>query len=219
MKNKRSRAIILLIAALAAGCSNWRGCGFRASGSEMLRLRQVLALKPGVAVADVGAGKGELTVALATEVGANGRVFSTDIDPESLEQIRAPVAEAKLDNVTVVQAQARDTGLPTNCCDAVVLRRVYHHLTNPADTDASLLRAVRSGGVLAVIDFPPFWFWPFPPAGVPANRRGHGVDAQLVTDEVTASGFELVRVMDDWPGRGPFGSYCALFRKPTQSPH
>jgi SAM-dependent methyltransferase len=219
MKRRRvSKGLILLVVILAAGCSNWRGCGFRASGPEMPRLRQVLGLKPGVSVADVGAGKGQVTLALAAEVGPSGHVFSTDIDPESLEQIRAAVAAEKLENVTVLRAQARDTGLPDNCCDAILLRRVYHHLTDPAETDASLLRALRPGGVLAVVDFPPFWFWPWAPAGVPENRGGHGVASPLVVDEVTAAGFQLLQVINDWPGRGPLSSYCAVFRKPPGSP-
>jgi hypothetical protein len=69
--------------------------------------------------------------------------------------------------------------------------------------------------VLAVIDFPPLlsWLWPWAPAGVPGNRGGHGVDARLVTQEVVASGFELVQVIEDWPGRWPLASYCAVFTK------
>lgn len=220
MRNRMGRtAIILLVLLVSAGCNNWRGPGFRASGPEMPRLRHVLALKPGMSVADVGAGKGEVTVALAAEVGPSGRVFSTEIDTEGLEQIRATVAAAALENVAVVQARARDSGLPANCCDAVLLRRVYHHLTDPAATNTSLLRALRPGGVLAIIDFPSTlsWLWPWPPQGVPRNRRGHGVEARLVTEEVVASGFEPVQIIDDWPGRGPLGSYCAVFRKPLDA--
>jgi hypothetical protein len=60
--------------------------------------------------------------------------------------------------------------------------------------------------VLAVIDFPPLvsWLWVL----------AHGVDARRVTEEVVTSGFELVQVIEDWPGRGPLGSYCVVFRKP-----
>jgi SAM-dependent methyltransferase len=172
-----------------------------------------------MSVADVGAGRGELTVALAAEVGPGGRVYSTEIDRESLEQIGAAVATARLANVTLVLAEVRDTGLPASCCDAIVLRRVYHHLADPVATNASLLRALRPGGVLAVIDFPPLlsWLWPWPPAGVPRSRGGHGVDARLVTEEVVASGFELVQVIEDWPGRWPLASYGALFRKRDES--
>jgi protein-S-isoprenylcysteine O-methyltransferase Ste14/SAM-dependent methyltransferase len=206
-------SIAVLIARLGSGA--WRGGGFHRDGPEMLRLREVLTLRPGMSVADVGAGQGDLTVALAAEVGPSGQVFSTDIDPQALEQIRARIAAAALRNVIVVQAYASDTGLRIDCCDAVVLRRVYHHLSDPAATNIQLLRAVRPGGVLAVIDFPPMlsWLWPWPPKGVPRNRNGHGVAAGLVVDEVTASGFALVNVIDDWPGRGPLESYCAVFRK------
>jgi SAM-dependent methyltransferase len=213
---KRLATAILLVLIASPGCESWRGGGFRLGGPEMPRLRDVLTLRPAMSVADVGAGRGELTVALAAEVGPSGQVFSTDVDPKALEQIRAQVAAAALRNVTVVQAHASDTGLPMNCCDAVVLRRVYHHLSDPAATNVDLLRAVRPGGMLAVIDFPPTlsWLWPWPPKGVPRNRNGHGVAAGLVVDEVSASGFELVKVIDDWPGRGPLESYCAVFRKP-----
>jgi SAM-dependent methyltransferase len=217
MRNRRSTAAIIFLAVvLGAGCGNWRGPGFRASGPEMPRLRHELALKPGMSVADVGAGGGELTVALASEVGPGGQVFSTDIDTQALEQIRALVAAAALQNVTVVQAHARDTGLPTHCCDAVVLRRVYHHLSDPLATNGDLLRVLRPGGVLAVIDFPPMlsWLWPWVPKGVPQNRGGHGVAVHLVVEELTASGFELVQIVEDWPGRWPLASYCVVFRKP-----
>ena len=219
---KRLATVILLVSipvsAAWLGGDTWRGGGFRAGGSEMPRLREVLTLRPGMSVADVGAGRGELTMALAAEVGPNGQVFSTDIDPIAVDEIRARALASALRNVTVVQAHTGNTGLPKNCCDAVVLRRVYHHLSAPAATNAELLGAVRAGGVLAVIDFPPAlsWLWPWPPKGVPTNRNGHGVVAGLVVDEVTASGFELVKVIDDWPGRGPLGSYCAVFRRASQ---
>jgi SAM-dependent methyltransferase len=217
MSRGRLLATIILLAVISGlGCDTWRGPGFRPGGPEMPRLRHVLTLKPGMSVADVGAGRGEVTVALAAEVGPSGHVFSTDIDTQALEQIRARVAAAELQNVTVLQAHARDTGLPINCCDAVLLRRVYHHLTDPGATNIGLLRALRPGGVLAVIDFPPTfsWLWPWPPKDTPRNRNGHGVEARLVVEEVTASGFELVEVIGGWPGRGPLESYCAVFRKP-----
>ncbi len=205
--------IVVILAGLAF--DRGRGGGFSATGPEMPRLRQVLNLKPGVSVADVGAGGGDLTLALAAEVAPGGRVFSSDIDPNALDEIRGRVAAASFHNVTLIQAGAGTTGLPVNCCDAIVLRRVYHHLNDPGATNADFLRSMRPGAVLAVIDFPPTlaWLWPWPPPGVPKNRNGHGVRADAVVGEVTASGFELVQLFDDWPGRGPLGSYCAVFRK------
>ena len=205
MRRGNAAAIALVFSAFSAGCGSWSGGGFRADGPEMPRLRQVLTLETGKVVADVGAGEGGLTVALAREVGSTGRVFSTEIDPERLRGLREAVAAARLDNVTVVEASIGQTGLPSNCCDAIVLRRVYHHLADPKGINDSLLRSLRPGGVLAVIDFPPPFF---------LGRGSFGVPAKAVIGEVTASGFQLIRVSDDWPGRGPLGSYAVLFRKP-----
>jgi ubiquinone/menaquinone biosynthesis C-methylase UbiE len=205
MHRGSSAAIALVFSAACTGCGSWSGFGFHADGPEMARLRQVLALEAGSVVADVGAGKGELTFALAGEVGSNGRVFSTEIDAKRLKQLRESAAAARLGNVTVVEAQSRETGLPPNCCGAIVLRRVYHHLTDPSSINASLLRSLRPGGVLAVIDFPPPFFW---------SRGSLGVPAKTVISEVTGNGFELLRLIDDWPGRGPLKSYCVVFRKP-----
>jgi ubiquinone/menaquinone biosynthesis C-methylase UbiE len=200
-----SAAVAVVVLALCAGCQ-WTGFGFRAAGAELPRLREVLAIENGSVLADVGAGKGELTYALASEVGEKGHVFSTEIDPGRLRGLREAVA--KLDNVTVVEASVSETGLPPDCCDAIVLRRVYHHLTDASGINASLLRSLRPGGVLAVIDFPPPVFF---------SRGSFGVPAKTVIDEVTSRRFELLALIDDWPGRGPLGSYCVVFRRPAHS--
>src|SRR5687767_12210654 len=137
MSNGIATAGAFVLALTCAGCGSWSGFGFQAAGPEMPRLRQVLSLKPGMVVADIGAGKGLLTLALAREVGSSGRVFSTEIDPARLRRLREAVGEAKLDNVTVVQGQSRETGLAPNCCEVIVLRRVYHHLSEPSSINAS----------------------------------------------------------------------------------
>jgi ubiquinone/menaquinone biosynthesis C-methylase UbiE len=157
-------------------------------------------------VADVGAGKGQLTLALAGAVGSAGHVFSSEIDQARLRALREAVGEARLSNVTVVEAKTSESGLPAGCCDAIVLRRVYHHLTDPVATIASLRRALRPGGLLAGIDIPPLFFLP--------NRSSLGIAPQIVINEVTAGVFEKLQLHMDWPGRGPFASYCVLFRKP-----
>ena len=138
-------------------------------------------------------------------MGSSGRVFSTEIDPARLTRLRDAAGRAGLENVTVVEAQSRETGLPPNCCEAIVLRRVYHHLSEPSSINASLLQSLRPGGVLVIIDLPPPFSW---------LRGSLGVPAQAVIDEVKASGFESVRLISDWPGRGPLQSYCAVFRRP-----
>ena len=205
MRRGSAQVVALMFSAVCAGCESWSGFGFRAESREMPRLRQVLTLETGRVVADVGAGKGELTFALAREVGSKGHIFSTEIDPERLRWLREAVVASKLDNVTVVEASISETGLSPNCCDAIVLRRVYHHLTDPSGVNAGLLRSLRPGGVLAVIDFPPPFF---------LSRGQFGVPAETVIREVVSGGFGLLRLIEDWPGRGPLESYCAVFRKP-----
>jgi SAM-dependent methyltransferase len=199
------RALTLLAAALLSGCDGHTGGGFDANGPEMPRLRQALALRAGMVVADVGAGKGQLTLALAGAVGSAGHVFSSEIDPARLRALRETAAGAGLSNVTIVEAKANESGLPAGCCDAIVLRRVYHHLTDPLATIASLRGALRPGGLLVVIDIPPLFFLP--------DRSSLGIAPRIVINELTASGFEELQLYTDWPGRGPFASYCALFRK------
>ena len=204
--------LALLIASLISGCSNWSGFGFDAQGPELPRLRQLLGVRPGMIIADIGAGEGELSAALAAEVGASGRIYATEIDPDRVKALRAKFAREKLGNVIVVEAAAAETRLPRECCDAVVVRRAYHHFSAPMEINGSVLAALRPGGQLAIIDLPPLWPWA--PAGAPPQRKGHGVESSAVVQEVTQSGFLLVEVARDWPGPRFLGTYCALFRKP-----
>ena len=208
----RLMAVAMIVSVAAAGL--W-GCG--RGRADANRLAVMLGVRPGMVVADVGAGGGGMTVVMAGLVGPKGRVFSTDINRRALARIRRAVVAARLDNVTVIKASASDTGLPANCCDAIFLSRVYHHLTDPADTNRSLLRALRPGGKLAVLDFRPtllLWLWT--PKGLPANRHGHGVDPVTVAGEVTHAGFEFLQADDPWPGSWFISSYCLLFEKPPQ---
>src|SRR4029453_3121340 len=154
--NRVRRALpLLLVVFVLPACSNWTGFGFHAQGPYLPRIRHALGLKPGMTIADIGAGKGELSAALAVEVGPGGKIFATDVDRGRVEALGEKFAREKLAHVVVVEGGGSDTRLPPACCDAIVLRRVYHHLTDPAGINASLLRSLRAGGVLAVIGFPP----------------------------------------------------------------
>ena len=175
---------------------------------EIERLGQVMQWKPGSVVADVGAGDGSYSFAAAERVGASGRIYSTEIDPEKLKSLRAEVAKRKLENVTVVEGTADDTKLPPACCDAIFLRHVYHHLTQPTEFDESLARSLKPGGRLAIIDFPPEANSE-PVPGVPKNRGGHGVPQKIMVDELTSAGLQVEKTINDWSGR----DYCIIFVK------
>ena len=91
---------------------------------EVPQLAEVLAIKPGRTVADVGSGGGAMSLAFANWLGTDGRVYATDIRPEQLAEIRAAVAREGLSNVVVLEGATRSTNLPIECCDAIFLRDV-----------------------------------------------------------------------------------------------
>lgn len=173
---------------------------------EAPQLMELLGLKPGMTVADVGTGGGAMAMVLGRLVG-DGRVYATDITERSLTMTREYAKKEGLTNVTVIESGAASANLPTGCCDALFLRNVYHHLTEPAAFNASLHAAAKPGARLAIIDAAPGKNSELPP-GVPANRGGHGVPAAVVIDELTAAGFAHVRTIQGWP---PGGEYPTVF--------
>jgi ubiquinone/menaquinone biosynthesis C-methylase UbiE len=173
---------------------------------EVKLLGALMEWKPGTIVADIGAGDGRYAFAAAEAVGPSGKVFATEIDTQKLAELRAEVAKRHLKNVIVVESKEADTNLPAGCCDAIFLRRVYHHLIKPADFDAGLWRSLKPGGRLAIIEFPPRSGLE-PVEGVPANRGGHGIPQKVLLEELASAGFQSVKIVDDWPAN----DYCVLF--------
>ena len=182
-------------------------------------IAEMLAIRPGGTVADIGAGHGQMAVRMAEKVGPTGRVFATEIDPALIGQISQRVRNAGLNNVTVVTATPTDSGLPADCCDAAYMIGVYHHITDPGATDASIFRALKPGSRLLINDFPPtIWLALFKVKGVPANRGGHGVREYIVINEITAAGFrEVNETHPCHPGFLIRDNYCLIFSKPADS--
>src|SRR5262249_23109321 len=160
-----------------------------ALASEEARLFAALALKPGMRVADVGAGDGEWSEKLAREVGEAGHVFATEVDQSEIEKIEKRIRDASLANVTTVLGTQQDTGLAAACCDAILLRMVYHHFAEPEKMRASLREALRPDALLAVVDTTPQKSWR-KLEGVP-DRGGHGIREEDLVREMTGDGFEV----------------------------
>lgn len=204
-KRRKQLGLLAFVFALAAVFA------LRASGNAADQIKRLAALmewKQGTVVADIGAGDGSYSFAAVEHVGPTGKVYATEIDTKKLEELRADVAKRKLQNMIVIESKATDTNLPTACCDAIFLRRVYHHLTKPVEFDASIVRSLKPGGRLAVIDFPARSGLE-PVEGVPANRGGHGIPQKVVIDELTAAGLQVGKVVNDWPEN----DYCLMFVK------
>ena len=178
--------------------------------SDGTRLATALKLAAGQTVADIGAGRGQLTVVLAREVGPSGRVYATELDADRLRDIRQAADSAGLQNVSVIEAHPTRTNLPERCCDALVLRRVYHHFDDPHLMNASLRQSLKPGGLLAVIDFEP----DSAESPDPGNRDTgdqHGVTSATVVRELSEAGFEVVAVGE---GTRP-GRYMVVVRRPS----
>jgi ubiquinone/menaquinone biosynthesis C-methylase UbiE len=110
-------------------------------------------LKPGMIVADVGAGTGLYTRLFARAAGPDGQVFAVDIAPKFLEHIQKTAREAGLRNVTPVLCNPDSADLPPSSVDLVFVCDTYHHFEFPERTLASIHRALRPGGRLVVVDF------------------------------------------------------------------
>jgi len=178
--------------------------------SQAAKLYELLELKPDMAIADIGAGSGEMTILMAKRMNASGKVYSTDINQDRLTEIRAAASRDHLHNIVVVEGAEKATNLPDLCCDAIFIRNVYHHFSDPPAMNRSLLAALKPGGRLAIIDFVPRRGSELP-AGAPADRGGHGVTADVVNGELTAAGFTRVQTIDNWDGSR--GEFLLLFRK------
>jgi ubiquinone/menaquinone biosynthesis C-methylase UbiE len=152
------------------------------------RIAALLQLRPGMAVADVGAGTGLYTLMFAPKVGTQGRVYGVDIAPKFVEHITKAATERQLPQVTAVLCSERSVELPAASVDLVFVCDTYHHFEFPQATLASIHRTLRPGGELVILDF-------VREPGVSRDwilehvRAGEAV----VTQEVVAAGFELVR--------------------------
>lgn len=195
------RTLVIGSAVLAAVAATTLLLAQRSRRAEVSRLAELLSLGEGTTVADIGAGTGWLTVEVARRVGRSGRVYSTELGVDRLADIRRAAAAAGLSNVIVLEAGERATGLPSECCDAIFMRRVYHHLTAPSAILTSIYEALRPGGRLVIIDFRP--------DRVVGTLTGMGVDRAEVIRAGTSSGFEVISA-DGWPG---WDHYVVVFEK------
>lgn len=111
----------------------------------------VLALREGMTVADVGAGSGYFTVRMARRVGPTGRVLATDLQPEMLALLAK--RSVGLTNIMPILATPDDAKLPRGEVDLVLMVDVYHELPRPKETLAQIRTALKPGGRLALVEY------------------------------------------------------------------
>ena len=153
-----------------------------------------LKLREGNVVADIGTGSGYFVPYLSKAVGASGRVFATDIQPEMLAYVQRKVTELDLQNVTTVLSQEADTRLERASVDLAFMVDVYHELGSPAPLLSNIHTVLKPNGRLTIIDFK---------ANSESDRVGpplsHRVPRDRLIAELERAGFSLVESIELLP--------------------
>ncbi|MEO8362091.1 MAG: class I SAM-dependent methyltransferase [Vicinamibacteria bacterium] len=200
----------LFLFVLASGLlsNNSAAQGFGATSAEEAKVISVLGLAPGKSLGEIGAGEGQLSIRAAKVVSPGGRVFATELSDKQAT-LKRNVESAGAANVEVRQAQAKTTSLDAGCCDAVLMRDVYHHLTAPDEILADIRKALKPEGRLLIIDFEPRTGLSTV-EGVRENRRGHGIPMSVLVEELKSAGFEIVTEDKEWRS----DLYAVVARRP-----
>ena len=117
-----------------------------------LLLRE-LGLKPGMAVADIGAGTGYYARRMAPLVGSGGVVYATDVQPEMMKMLEDGAKKAGLTNIKPVLGGLKSVNLPDNSIDLAIMVDVYHELEFPFEVIDSLVKALKPGGRIAYVEY------------------------------------------------------------------
>lgn len=182
---------------------------FEGAGREIFEHRHAIVSKsgvrPGMHVADVGAGTGLFTLLFAEAVGPKGRVYAIDIIPKFLDHLRRKATNAGATNIETRLGDERTVPLPEASVDLLFLCDAYHHFEYPRSMNASMLRALRPGGTLLLIDFQRI-----PGKTSPGTLAHVRAGEEVFTRELLAAGFERI-------GKIPMlrENYVVRFRKPA----
>ena len=137
--------------------------GFQAAGwlerterekeEEPAKLIEALGLKPGMVVADVGAGSGYHSFLMAPLVGEKGKVLAVDVQPEMLDLIKARAKKQKVTNVEPVLGTETDPKLPSASVDLILMVDVYHEFNKPYEMAEAMVASLKPGGRLVFVEF------------------------------------------------------------------
>jgi cyclopropane fatty-acyl-phospholipid synthase-like methyltransferase len=167
---------------------------------QVERVMDILGIKEGTHVADIGAGSGWFTVRAAKRVGNTGTVYAVDINPEAITYINQRIQRERIGNVHAILSNEDDPKLPQSSVDSVLLLKTYHEVAHPVLLLRNLRRSLRSGAKIGIID---------------RNGKGddHGVSRDVVIQEATQAGYRLEEQYDFVKGDGQ--DYFLVFRANT----
>jgi ubiquinone/menaquinone biosynthesis C-methylase UbiE len=165
---------------------------------QIERVMDLLHLKPGSTIADIGAGGGWFSVRAARRVGAKGRVVAEDINPKAVAYIQQRAQREHLANIVPLLGTPDDPKLTPNSLDAALMLKVYHEIAHPPLVLANLRAALKPGARFGIIDRN-------------GNGADHGLKESIVREEVEHAGFRQVARYDFTKADGQ--DYFLIFEK------
>ena len=177
------------------------------------QVMDVLGIRAGSVVADVGAGEGYFTFHLAARVGATGKVYAEDIRDDRLGEIRSRAGKQKLTQIEAVRGETDDPRLPAEQMDVVLISNAYHEMRDYDKMLQGMLRALKPGGLLAIIDAP----------AKPGDRREsyyerHRIPEKLVREDTARNGFRFLRQLPTFtPPDSDRTYFFLIFEKPASA--
>src|SRR5580700_713244 len=151
-----------------------------------------IGIKPGMVVADVGAGTGYMTLRMAVRVGSSGKVYANDVQPDMLRRLRQNAAKQRLTNIETVLGTETDPKLPAGKLDLILLVDVYHEFSQPQKMLQKLREALKPDGRLVLLEYRK------EDPTIPI-RAEHKMSVQEVKIELEAEKFHLDQVIEKLP--------------------
>ena len=141
-----------------AGVMGWQGAAWlereeREKEERTDLLLKALALKPGMTVADIGAGTGYLSRRMAGVLAPDGRVLAVDVQPEMVRMLKRLAQQKGLANILPSLGTETDVKLPASSVDLAIMVDVYHELAFPFEVMESIIWALKPGGQLVFIEY------------------------------------------------------------------
>jgi ubiquinone/menaquinone biosynthesis C-methylase UbiE len=144
-------------------------------------------IRPGMVVAEIGAGNGRFAVRMAARVGEEGEVYANDIDPRALRFMRKRIENEGISNMTVVEGDLTNPRLPRGELDLACIVNTYDDLSRPVELLRNTLPALKRGGVLVIMVYDPEKV---------GDLQGHAVPRETVIRQAESAGFKLENLDD-----------------------
>jgi len=116
------------------------------------KVMEVMGVRPGMVIGEVGAGTGRVTVWLADAVGTKGMIYANDIDAAALDHLRKRCLREGLENVQTIVGTVTDPKLPLKALDIAFMTNTYHHLEKPVELVRNLLPTLKENGRLVIVE-------------------------------------------------------------------